>query len=174
MNKEATFDGSVLDGPSGDDPSIRPNQLFAIAEAPDLLPLHIASDALDVVTRTLLVPMGLRTLDQDDPAFIGRYEGGPETRDGAYHEGTAWPWLLGPFLAAQRAVHGTSNERTTAMLETLLTEAEEHLGVAGVGSVSEILDALAPNTPRGCIAQAWSVAGLLDIIGTRTTKDGSP
>ena len=164
----------VLDGPSGDDPSIRPNQLFAIAEAPDLLPLDIASDALDVVTRELLVPMGLRTLDRDDPAFIGRYEGGPEARDGAYHEGTAWPWLIGPFLAAQYAVHGTSDERTTTMLANVLSQAEQHLGVAGVGSVSEILDALAPNTPRGCIAQAWSVAGLLDIIGTRTTKDTAP
>lgn len=161
----------VLDGPTGDDASIRPNQLFAIAEAPDLISLESAGDALAVVTRELLVPMGMRTLDRNDPGFKGRYEGGPEERDGAYHEGTAWPWLLGPYIAAQRAVGGLQDEEFKKTVDTVLQQAEEHLGVAGMGSVSEILDALAPNTPRGCIAQAWSVAGLLEIIGTRTTKD---
>ncbi len=170
-NQETNCLYDVLDGPTGDDASIRPNQLLAIAEAPDLLAHEVARDALDVVTRELFVPMGVRTLERGAPAFSGRYEGGPESRDGAYHQGTAWPWLLGPFMAAQEAVHGNEGERTQTIRKKILRQAESHLGVAGIGSVSEILDALAPNTPRGCIAQAWSVAALLDLIETQHTKE---
>ncbi len=174
LNQETGCLDDVLDGPSGDDASIRPNQLFAIAEAPELISLENARTALDVVTRMLLVPMGLRTLAPDDPDFVGRYAGDPATRDAAYHLGTAWPWLLGPFMRAHSRVHGAEHERTKAVRATLLSQARRHLGVAGIGSVSEILDGLAPNTPRGCIAQAWSVAALLEIIGTADTKEPSP
>ena len=145
--------------------------MSAIAATPDLITQPSAAKALEVVTRELFVPMGLRTLDRNDPAFIGQYTGNPTERDGADHEGTAWPWLLGPFMAAQEAVHGNEGERTQTIRKKILRQAESHLGVAGIGSVSEILDALAPNTPRGCIAQAWSVAALLDLIETQHTKE---
>ena len=154
----------VLDGPGGDDASIRPNQLFALALETPLLEEEQARRMLTTVEKELLVPLGVRTLDQGSTNFAPRYEGTPKQRDAAYHQGTAWPWLLGPWVRALVAVHGDQAEqRVDALLKTL----EAHLGVAGLGSVSEILDATIPYTPRGCTAQAWSVAVMLELITLR-------
>ena len=153
----------VLDGPDGDDPAIRPNQLLALVCDPDMLDAERARSALEVVRTRLLVPMGVRTLDPSDPGFVPVYAGGPAQRDAAYHQGTAWPWLLGPWIRACQALHP---ESTQEVIDDLLVDLRAHLSNAGLGSVSEILDATMPCTPRGCFAQAWSVAAMLEILGT--------
>jgi len=121
-----------------------------------------AVSILNVVERELLTPRGLRTLAPSDPNYIGRYEGGPRSRDGAYHQGTVWPWLMGPYITASVKVFGRKAGRRLAT--TLLENFEQHLDEACVGQVSEIFDGDAPHTPRGCVAQAWSVAELLRAI----------
>jgi predicted glycogen debranching enzyme len=148
----------VVDGSAGDDARLRPNQLIALALLEDLLPDEQARRALDVVTERLLTPYGLRTLAPDDPSHHGRCVGDQPARDSAYHQGTVWPWLLGPYVDAYRRLHGRSDA-----LKDLLTPFVAHLREAGLGSVSEIFDSEWPHTPRGCIAQAWSVAELLRI-----------
>ena len=160
----------VLDGPDGADASIRPNQLLAIALQPALLDPERARSVLEVVDRELLVPDGVRTLDPDDADFIPHYGGGPAERDAAYHQGTAWPWLLGPWMAAHRAVDPA---RCRALEAELRARIADHLLEAGLGSVSEILDATDPFTPRGCFAQAWSVGAILDAITSGDPDDGS-
>jgi len=163
----------VLDGPEGDDPSIRPNQLFALSLAPAILDRERARSALEVIGARLLVPMGVRTLDPESPDYVPFYEGTPSERDAGYHQGTAWPWLLGPWFKAWRRV---CPERTPAAADRLLNDLRDHLLQGGLGSVSEILDADAPHLPRGCFAQAWSVASMLEIMsevghGRITTED---
>jgi predicted glycogen debranching enzyme len=165
----------VIDGPGGQDGSIRPNQLLAVSLKPALLSEERAKSVLKVIEKELLVPMGLRTLDPGASQFIPHYEGSPAQRDGAYHQGTAWPWLLGPWIQAQFAVNPDQADR---LATNLLAEASRHLRTSGLGSVSEIIDATSPYTPRGCFAQAWSVAAILDIVArTETnksrTEDGS-
>jgi predicted glycogen debranching enzyme len=164
----ALFD--VLDGPSGDDDSIRPNQLLAISLDRSILDPTRARSTLEVVEETLLVPLGLRTLAPGSPEYTPRYVGGPVQRDEAYHQGTAWPWLLGPWLAANRAV---DPHRAARIARNALDQAASHLSEAGLGSVSEILDATAPFTPRGCFAQAWSVAAILEIIDRADPDDAA-
>lgn len=117
---------------------------------------------LGVIERELLTPRGLRTLSPSDPNYIGRYEGGPGKRDGAYHQGTVWPWLMGPYISACFKTFGKNAASRFAALwfETF----EAHLHEACLGQVSEIFDGDAPHTPRGCVAQAWSVAELLRAI----------
>ena len=151
----------VIDGPGGQDGSIRPNQLLAVAVTPAILEKERAQSVLQVIEKELLVPMGLRTLDPGAGQFVPHYEGSPAQRDGAYHQGTAWPWLLGPWVQAQFAVNPDQADRLAV---NLLAEAGRHLRTSGLGSVSEILDATSPYTPRGCFAQAWSVAAILDIV----------
>jgi predicted glycogen debranching enzyme len=146
----------VIDGPGGDDPALRPNQLLAVALPSPLLDAARAADVVAACQRELLTPMGLRTLSPGDPAYVGRYAGGPLERDAAYHQGTVWPWLLGAFAIAHHKVHGRAAEA-----RALLAGIGSHLAEAGVGSVSEIFDGEAPHRPRGCIAQAWSVAEIL-------------
>jgi predicted glycogen debranching enzyme len=160
----------VIEGHGGNDDSIRPNQLFALALHPPLLEEDRARSVLEVVKHELVVPMGVRTLDSGSERFAPRYEGSPKQRDAEYHQGTAWPWLLGPWLSAQIAVHGDAAQ---PIIDDLLKQAEAHLRVAGLGSVSEILDATSPYTPRGCTAQAWSVAVLLDM-NTRRSGSSTP
>jgi predicted glycogen debranching enzyme len=145
----------VIDGPNGDDPSLRPNQLLAasLPEIPFARPQVRA--VVDACVR-LLVPCGVRTLDVAAPGYIGTYEGPQAQRDASYHQGTAWAWLLGPLAAAHLRAYG---DPQTA--RDMLAPLEAHLRVAGIGSVSEIFDGDAPNSPRGCIAQAWSVAEAL-------------
>jgi glycogen debranching enzyme len=118
--------------------------------------LHV----VDVVEWELLTPYGLRTLSPRDPNYRGRYQGDPRSRDGAYHQGTAWPWLLGPFLTAYVKVHGgTAEARDRA--NRFLDPMRAHLLEAGLGQISEVFDGDAPQRPGGCFAQAWSVAEVL-------------
>jgi predicted glycogen debranching enzyme len=152
----------VVDGERGDDPSCRPNQVLAIALRHPVLAEERWSAVLDVVRSRLLTPCGLRTLAPDDAAYAPRYDGDLRARDAAYHQGTVWPWLLGPFVDAWLRVHD-DRKAARAFLEGLAP----HLAQACIGSVSEIFDAQDPFTPRGCVAQAWSVAeALRSWIGT--------
>jgi predicted glycogen debranching enzyme len=146
----------VVDGPQGNDASIRPNQIFAVSLPARLLDADQARAVVDVCGRELLTPVGLRSLAQADPAYIGIYRGGPRERDGAYHQGTVWSWLLGPFALAHQRVHGNAAQ-ALRWLEPLA----DHLLEGCVGSISEIFDGDAPYRPRGCYAQAWSVAETL-------------
>jgi predicted glycogen debranching enzyme len=148
----------VVDGPGGDDHSLRPNQVIALAIEPLLIQGDRARAALQAVTDRLLTPYGLRTLAPEDPQYVGRCAGDQLSRDRAYHQGTVWPWLLGPYAEAHRKLH-RSPEAITALLEPF----HAHLRDAGLGSISEIFDGDPPHTPRGCIAQGWSVGELLRI-----------
>jgi predicted glycogen debranching enzyme len=147
----------VIDGPEGNDASLRPNQLYAISLVDELLPRHRAQQILRLVEEQLLTPVGLRTLSPQDPRYRARYEGGVVERDGAYHQGTVWPFLLGPFVTAWMKVFGQS-AATRNRARSFLAGLEAHLHEACLGQVSEIFDAEAPHQPRGCYAQAWSVA----------------
>ena len=121
-----------------------------------------AASVLRVVERELLTPRGLRTLSPADPNYVGRYEGGPATRDGAYHQGTVWPWLMGPYITAYVKTFG--REAGSRFVSMRLESFEEHLHEACLGQVSEIFDGDVPHRPRGCVAQAWSVAELLRAV----------
>ncbi len=152
----------VIDGDARD-ASIRPNQVFAVSLPHSMLPPEKARRVLEVVERELLTPYGLRTLSPRDPRYCPRYEGGPRSRDAAYHQGTVWPWLLGPFITAYLTVHG----RTAAARQQAAQWIEPfrgHVHTAGLGQISEIFDGDPPHQPRGCIAQAWSVAELLRVL----------
>ena len=111
---------------------------------------------VDTCARHLLTPHGLRSLSPDDKAYIGRYAGDRRKRDGAYHQGTVWGWLIGPFVLAHRRVYGDNAAARSYLLPLL-----QHLNDHGVGSISEIFEGDAPFAPRGCTAQAWSVAEVL-------------
>jgi predicted glycogen debranching enzyme len=140
-----------------DDPACRPNQLFAISlEHPVLDPSRWES-VLNVAREKLLTPVGLRSLSPDHPDFKPTYHGDLKTRDAAYHQGTVWAWLIGPFIDAWLKVY--PGDRAGA--RRLLAGFVPHLNEACVGSISEVFDAVKPFTPRGCIAQAWSVAEVL-------------
>jgi len=149
----------VVDGDS-QDASIRPNQIFAVSLFHKMLPADKAKAVVDVVEQRLLTPYGLRTLAPDDPHYRGRYEGDPRSRDSAYHQGTVWPWLMGPFIAAYVDVHGRSPE-ALAKAAGWLAGFERYISEDGLGQVPEVFDGDAPQRPGGCIAQAWSVAELL-------------
>lgn len=148
----------VVDGPHGDDLSMRPNQIFAVSLPVPLLEDAEAIAVVDAVGRDLFTTYGLRTLDPGNAAYRGSYDGGQLQRDGAYHQGTAWVWLLGAYVEAYRRVH-----RDPAGALAILQVFEHHLRDAGLGSVSEIFDGDPPHLPRGCIAQAWSVAEVLRV-----------
>ncbi len=148
----------VVDRAGVPDPSLRPNQLLALSLPFPLLEGARAESVLRAVESRLLTPVGLRTLSPDDPRYRPRYTGGPAERDAGYHQGTVWPWLLGPYLTALVRVRGAAGrEQARQVLERL----SGHLGEAGLGSISEIFDAEPPHAPRGCIAQAWSVSEVL-------------
>jgi predicted glycogen debranching enzyme len=140
------------------DASIRPNQIFAISLPHPLIDGAAAASVLGVVEERLLTPVGLRTLAADDPRFVPIYLGGPAERDGAYHQGTVWSWLLGPYITALVRVRG---EAGIADGLKILAGLEPHLDEVCVGSISEIFDGAPPHAPRGCIAQAWSVGEIL-------------
>jgi predicted glycogen debranching enzyme len=145
------------------DSSIRPNQIFAVSLPYSMLPRDRARCVVDVVERELLTPFGLRSLARGDPHYHGRYDGDPHARDAAYRQGTVWAWLIGPFITAYLRVNERSAEARRQATEWL-SNLEKHLADAGVGQVSEIFDGDAPQQPRGCIAQAWSVAALLRAV----------
>ena len=142
------------------DASIRPNQIFAVSLPHSPLGPEGRRAVLDTVTRHLLTPRGLRTLSPDDPRYKGRYEGSPELRDRAYHQGTVWAWLIGPFIEAYLKTR-PGDRQAVEQAGQWLGQFDEHLSEAGMGYVSEIFDGDWPHRPRGCIAQAWSMAELL-------------
>ena len=150
--------------PGATDPSFRPNQIFAVGGLPyPVLRGRMARAVVDAVQSRLWTPMGLRTLDRDDPQYVARYEGGVPSRDGAYHQGTVWPWLLGPFVEAWVRVRGNREDVKQEARRRFFDPLMQHLSMAGVGHVSEIADADAPHTPRGCPFQAWSVGEALRL-----------
>jgi predicted glycogen debranching enzyme len=139
------------------DVSCRPNQLFAISLDHPVLDQERWKSVLDVVENKLLTPVGLRSLAPDDPEYKPIYSGDLRSRDGAYHQGTVWAWLIGPFVDAWLKLH--PNDKANA--RKFLQELPQHLGEAGLGTVSEVFDANEPHAEGGCIAQAWSVAEVL-------------
>jgi predicted glycogen debranching enzyme len=147
----------VVDGEGGDDASLRPNQIYAVFFPGELLEEKQAKRVVEVVRERLLTPVGLRTLAPGDPRYRPRYEGDVHSRDGAYHQGTVWPFLLGPFITAWVRVHGGTPEAKQEA-RGFLSGLERHLDDGCLGQVSEIFDAEPPHRSRGCFAQAWSVA----------------
>lgn len=156
-------DDCLYDVINGDerDSSIRPNQILAISLAHPVVPKQKAQRILAVVQKELLTPRGLRTLSPRDSKYCGRYEGEPQSRDGSYHQGTVWPWLIGPYLTAYTKTFGEEAGRKIGA--EWLEAFEPHLYEACLGQVSEIFDGDAPHKPRGCVAQAWSVAELVRV-----------
>ena len=149
-------DGELHDG------SIRPNQIFAVSLAHTMLSGDRARDVVETVRRELLAPFGLRTLSPHDPRYRGRYEGGSRERDSAYHMGTVWPWLMGPFITAYLKTNGGSADaRRNAA--GWLEQCCKQMFCAALGQISEITDGDPPHEPRGCFAQAWSVGELLRV-----------
>jgi predicted glycogen debranching enzyme len=147
----------VVDGEGGDDAALRPNQLLAISLDHPILESGRWSSVLEAVRRALLTPVGLRSLAPDHPDYKPTYHGDLRTRDAAYHQGTVWAWLIGPYIDAWMRVHPDQESEA----RSLLAGFQSHLDEACVGSISEVFDATAPYHPRGCIAQAWSVAEVL-------------
>jgi predicted glycogen debranching enzyme len=157
-NADGGYLYDVVDQPSGgNDPAFRPNQLFAISLPNPILDSERWKPVLDQVTEKLLTPVGLRSLSRDHPDYKPTYHGDLRTRDAAYHQGTVWSWLIGPFVDAWLKVYPERRQESRRFLHGL----EAHLGEACIGSVSEVFDAEPPFTPRGCVAQAWGVAELL-------------
>ncbi len=146
----------VLDGPSGTETALRPNQLLAVSLTHSPLDRARAAGVVAACMRDLRTSLGVRTLSPADPGYRGAHLGGVAERDGAYHQGTAWPWLLGSLASAHLRVHGDPTA-ARALLEPL----QHHLIDAGMGSISEIADGEPPHLPRGCPWQAWSVAEVL-------------
>ncbi|HOA75023.1 MAG TPA: amylo-alpha-1,6-glucosidase [Phycisphaerae bacterium] len=142
------------------DLAIRPNQIMAVSLPDSPLDPDRQRAVLRIVERELLTPYGLRSLSPQHPSFCGRYEGTPYERDSAYHQGTVWAWLIGSYVEAYLRVHDFADDAKQRMRE-LLQPLIAHLDEAGLGSVSEIFDGQPPHKPRGCIAQAWSVAELI-------------
>jgi predicted glycogen debranching enzyme len=152
--RKSCFD--VIDGPEGNDASLRPNQIFAVSLPESPLNADQRKQVVDCCALHLLTPHGLRSLDAADPSYRGRYVGSQPQRDAAYHQGTVWSWLLGPFVLAHLRVY-QNPQQAFAFLEPIA----HHLSAAGLGTVSEIFDGEAPYLPRGAFAQAWSVAEIL-------------
>jgi predicted glycogen debranching enzyme len=147
----------VIDDPHvGNDTSLRPNQIFAVSLPESPLSTEQQKTVVDVCAHRLLTSHGLRSLAQDERGYQGRYAGGPRERDSAYHQGTVWGWLIGPFVLAHWRVY-SDRKAVQSFLEPLGMQIFSH----GLGTLSEIFDGDAPFTPRGCIAQAWSVAEVL-------------
>jgi glycogen debranching enzyme len=152
-------------GDGGPDASLRPNQILAVSLTEDLLPPHRARSVYWTVRRELLTPFGLRTLEPADPRYQGQCGGDERARLSGAHQGTVWPWLMGPFADAHFRVFGNSEDSRRTM-RALLAPLRAHVREAGLGSISEMFDGDAPHTPRGCFAQAWSVAEVARIVYT--------
>jgi predicted glycogen debranching enzyme len=155
-NAEVGYCYDVLDTPDGDDATLRPNQLFVVSLPYSPLSPEQQKAVVDVCAQTLLTSHGLRSLSPDAPDYEGSYGGNRKERDGAYHQGTAWGWLMGPFVLAHLKVYDDP-ETARTYLRPLLQQLRSH----GIGTLSEIFDGDPPFTPRGCIAQAWTVAEVL-------------
>jgi predicted glycogen debranching enzyme len=150
-------------GDDVNDGSVRPNQIFAVSLPNTMLSVGKARKIVEKVENELLTPVGLRSLSPKDAQYCPIYIGSPLERDSAYHQGTVWAWLIGPFVDAYRKVspNGKKNEER---ISEILSGFEEHFTEAGCGQISEIFDADSPNLPRGCPAQAWSVAEVLRVM----------
>jgi len=159
-NEQGGYLYDVVDGENGDDSSFRPNQIFAISLPHPILAEKHWAPVVHQVRDKLLTPVGLRSLAPGDPEYKPRYFGDLRARDAAYHQGTVWAWLIGPFIDAWLKVHPDG----CAEARTFLRGFEDHLAEGGIGSINEIFDAEPPFTPRGCIAQAWSVAEVLRCL----------
>jgi predicted glycogen debranching enzyme len=146
----------VLDTPTGNDATLRPNQIFAVSLLESPLPADQRAAVVNFCAQRLLTPRGLRSLDPADPRYRPVYGGPPEARDAAYHQGTVWAWLLGPFVLAHLRVY-----RDAQAARSFLEPMADHLSAAGLGTISEIFDAEPPFTARGALAQAWSVGEIL-------------
>jgi predicted glycogen debranching enzyme len=174
-NEEAGSLFDVVDD-DGKDASIRPNQIIAASLRHSMLSKERALRMLETVERELLTPYGLRSLSPRDPSYCPRYAGDSLSRDGAYHQGTVWAWLIGPFVTAYLRVHDRSPE-ALGRARAWLANFQQHLSEAGLQHISEIFDGDAPHTPNGCIAQAWSVAEVLraavEDLGGRVMSEQS-
>ena len=157
-NAEAGYCYDVLDGPGGHEASLRPNQVFAVALPHRALSKSRQKSVVEVCSRHLLTPLGLRSLAPSEPDYQGHYGGTPYERDGAYHQGTVWSWLIGPFCAAHLNVY-----QDTDAIRSFLSPLLDHMTDHCIGSVSEIFDGDPPFQPRGAVAQAWGVAGILRV-----------
>jgi predicted glycogen debranching enzyme len=155
-NEKASACYDVIDGPDGDDPTLRPNQIFAVSLPESPLSAEQRTAVVDYCARRLVTRHGLRTLDPDDPRYRGDYDGPPEMRDAAYHQGPVWAWLLGPFVLAHLRVY-----RDPARALTFLAPVANELAARGLGTIGEIFEGDPPHAPRGAIAQAWSVGEVL-------------
>jgi predicted glycogen debranching enzyme len=150
----------IIDGETGDNAMCRPNQILSLSLRYPVLDPSRWRGVVDVVTNQLLTPFGLRTLALDDPLFKAQYFGDVRARDAAYHQGTVWAWLIGPFIDAWLRVNPGGEREALSLLRGFTG----HLNEACVGTISEIFDGTAPFTPRGCVAQAWSVAEVLRCL----------
>lgn len=168
-NDETNCLYDVVDGEKGDDAAIRPNMLFAISLPHPVLDPSRWKAVMDAAQHGLATPVGLRSLAPGHPDYKPRYDGDLRARDAAYHQGTVWGWLAGPFVDAWLKVYPQDLSEAAKVLDGL----SRHLGEAGVGTISEIFDADPPFTPRGCIAQAWSVAEALRVISKLTAAQGT-
>jgi predicted glycogen debranching enzyme len=159
--------------PDGVDRRLRPNQLLAVSLPFPLLDPARRRAVVTAVSRELLTPCGLRTLAPGEREYQPHYRGDARMRDGAYHQGAVWPWLLGPFVRARLAAFGRTPENL-ARCRAIVSGLGAHLAEAGLGQVSEILEAEPPFRPVGAPAQAWSVAALLDVLLTDLSEEGEP
>jgi predicted glycogen debranching enzyme len=158
LHADHPYLADVVDGPQGDDWTLRPNQIFAISLPYPLLDGTNARTVLDAVGRGLLTSYGLRSLAPSDPAYHGTYGGDSWHRDSTYHQGPVWTWVMGAYVEAHYRVH-QDLDAALALLDPFM----DHLRDAGLGSISEILEGDPPHLPRGCIAQAWGVAEILRV-----------
>ena len=146
------------------DARIRPNQIFAVGGLPySILEGAAARGVVDLVEARLLTPLGLRSLARDDPDYVPRYRGGRRERDAAYHQGTVWPWLIGPFVEAWLGVRGQTAVAKAEARARFLPPLLQHLETAGLGHVSEVADGDPPHAPGGCPFQAWSLGELIRL-----------
>ena len=159
----------VIDGEQGDSSLCRPNQLFAISLDHPVLERSRWEPVMDVVQSRLLTPFGLRSLAPGEPDYKRQYFGDLRSRDAAYHQGTVWGWLIGPWVDAWLKLHPDDRAGARRFLDGSITA----LGAFGLGTIGEIFDAEVPYTPRGCIAQAWSVAEVLRCW-VKTAPDTAP
>jgi predicted glycogen debranching enzyme len=164
--QECLFD--VINGDELD-ASIRPNQIFAVSLPHSLLTDDKARKVVEKVESELLTPVGLRSLSPNDPRYVASYVGSPFDRDASYHQGTVWGWLIGPFIDAYRKTHPDS-AHTEKRINEIIDGFRDHLTEAMVGQISEIFDADPAHAPRGCAAQAWSVAELLRVLEPESNK----
>lgn len=158
-NPERGWCYDVLDGPNGDDATFRPNQLFTVSLFASAFDAVRARAIVDACASRLWTSMGLRTLAPDDPSYRGTITGPQTTRDEAYHQGTVWPWLIGPFVRAHLRAYGDA-----ALARTFVQPLIDALDAGAIGTLPEIADGDPPHAPRGCPAQAWSVAELIAAL----------